>query len=217
MQFINWYLDIVKRLIFYTRLVPQYPWTCGRILLDRISEKMRKRINKGTSTGFDQRSANTEIVYWSSLSRIIIPHGISRAHCRINISPPRGRLSGIATRASERAAVKVSRTLSGFGSSRAAAPASDSPANHSKKRECLSNALLIPACPDDHPAMWLSTLGPQRAEGHGVRWPARKITQSVVIEISLIRRALESSVGDFLLWEMSQGLNRKFLLSLCLQ
>lgn len=78
---------------------------------------------------------------------------ISRANCRINISPPRGRLSGIATRANERATVKVSRTPSGFASSRAAAPASDSPADYSEKRKCLSNVLLIPACPDDHPAV----------------------------------------------------------------
>lgn len=75
LEFINRYLDIAKRLIFYTRLILQYLWTCGRILPVWISGKTTKRINEEASTGFDRRGANTRIIYWSSLSRIIIPRG----------------------------------------------------------------------------------------------------------------------------------------------
>lgn len=34
------------------------------------------RENEEASTGFDRRGANTRIIYWSSLSRIIIPRGM---------------------------------------------------------------------------------------------------------------------------------------------
>lgn len=200
----------------------------------RISMRMRKRINGRASTGFEliraaRRQDGDRPIdrHWAASSSPVayssrrVTARISRVHGRINISPPRGRPSGgIARRewgaSEQRAAIKVTRTPSGFGSSRADCcywlllllslllllVIRRRIFSLKKTRVSLERGAcsLIP-CPDDHPAAWLPTLCPQRAEGHGTRWPARKMIRSVVIGISLIHIGLESFVGDFFPWE----------------
>lgn len=148
-----------------------------------------ERLNENAPTEFDRIRSDVPlgIIHWSPLS-YIISHiraaRVSRANCRINISPPRGpELSGIAERSV--------RPLKFQGSRR------DCIVVSSDDGECCwwscwwfrwSLALLNVKCLSrtrassflpDEPA-WPATFLQQRAEEHDARWSARKMIRSVV-------------------------------------